>query len=396
MAFAFYFAEGAPIGFIWWAMPTLLRQHGFGIDVIGKLTALLTLPWVLKFLWAPLIDVFRNKQFGYTGWIGVSQLLMCLTLLPLVFIPLEGNLALWGTFLFMHSICAATQDVSVDALVINVVAIKEKGFLNGLMQAGMLLGRSLFGGGALLLATNAGLHITISVMILVILSTTLLLFFISEPSTIHSDKKRITEFKHNLIDAFKPRRTWFAIGFALTAAAAFESVGAMARPFMTDKKISTETIGVFFGLPVVLSMLTGGLIGGYFSDKMKRIRSTSLFLCGFVFMAIVISINSFIFPDTKPIIWISLFTLMYLFIGMFTAASYALFMDVSNPKLGATQFSTFMAATNGCEAWVVWSTGILVASYSYGLAFLLMAFVSLGSLFFLRKIKVEIVQPINY
>jgi len=113
-------------------------------------------------------------------------------------------------------------------------------------------------------------------------------------------------------------------------------------------------------------------------------------------MAIVISINSFIFPDTKPIIWISLFTLMYLFIGMFTAASYALFMDVSNPKLGATQFSTFMAATNGCEAWVVWSTGILVASYSYGLAFLLMAFVSLGSLFFLRKIKVEIVQPINY
>jgi len=369
-------------------MPTLLRQHGIEIDIIGRFTAILTLPWVFKFLWAPLIDVFRSKSFGYTGWIGLSQLLMCITLLPLVFIPLEGNLMLWGILLFFHSIFAATQDVSVDALVINVVASKEKGMLNGLMQAGMLLGRSLFGGGALLIASSSGLHITIGLMILVIFSTLLLLNFIKEPQHVKAENKRVNEFQKNLIASFKPKSTWYAIAFALTAAAAFEAVGAMAGPFMTDKKLSIESIGFFFGLPVVLSMLGGGLLGGYFSDRMKRRLSTTLFLCGFVSMAITIAVVGYIFPDSHSPVWVSLFILMYFSIGMFTATSYALFMDVSNPKLGATQFSTFMAATNGCEAWVVWTAGILAASYSYSLAFLIMSIVSLGSLLFLRKMNV--------
>ncbi|MBK5283811.1 MAG: hypothetical protein JJE25_00275 [Bacteroidia bacterium] len=161
IAFAFYFAEGAPIGFIWWAMPTLLRQSGAHIDVIGTFTAILTLPWVFKFLWAPLVDVLRSSRFGFTKWIALAQACMCLTLLPLVFIPLSGNIVLWGVMLLLHSLCAATQDVSVDALVINVVAQKETGMLNGYMQAGMLLGRSLFGGGALIFMQTLGLQITV-------------------------------------------------------------------------------------------------------------------------------------------------------------------------------------------------------------------------------------------
>jgi len=94
IVFAFYFAEGIPIGFIWWAMPTLLNQNGVEVDVIGSFTALLTLPWILKFLWAPLIDILRTPNFGFKKWIGVSQLAMCLTLIPLLFIPISGNI-LW-------------------------------------------------------------------------------------------------------------------------------------------------------------------------------------------------------------------------------------------------------------------------------------------------------------
>ncbi|MBL7961679.1 hypothetical protein JNL27_15705, partial [bacterium] len=119
IAFAYYFAEGAPIGFIWWTMPTLMRQHGVEINTITAFTAILTLPWVFKFLWAPLVDVLRSPRFGFTHFITWSQLLMCLTLLPLLFIPLEGNVMGWGVFLFLHSLSAATQDVSVDAMVIH-------------------------------------------------------------------------------------------------------------------------------------------------------------------------------------------------------------------------------------------------------------------------------------
>ena len=71
---------------------------------------------------------------------------------------------------------------------------------------------------------------------------------------------------------------------------------------------------------------------------------------------------------------------VYLGIGVLTAASYALFMDLTRPALGATQFSTFMAATNGCEAWATYSVGRLAGSLGYGPAFLGMAFASLLSL----------------
>ncbi|MDO8999014.1 MAG: MFS transporter [Bacteroidota bacterium] len=389
IAFAFYFAEGAPIGFIWWTMPTLLRQNGAGIDLVGTFTAILILPWVFKFLWAPLVDVLRSPRFGFIKWIGVSQGLMCLTLIPLIFIPLSGNILCWCTFLFIHSLCAATQDVSVDAMIINSFSNQETGMLNGYMQAGMLLGRSIFGGGALILISKFGIPLTVSLMVIAIFLTMILLLFIKEPAIVISNEKRLENFKKNLKKTLVAKKTWFTIAFALTAASAFEAAGAMSGPFLTDKKISSETIGFFFGVPVAISMLIGGFIGGFLSDRMSRKTSVLLFLFGFVLTVSSISVIGFVYPSVSHFIWISLFVVMYFFTGMFTTASYALFMDVSDPKLGATQFSTFMAATNGCESWVVLTAGVLSASHGYGIAFLVMCLVSVLSLFFLAKIKIK-------
>ncbi len=49
---ALYLSEGAPIGFIWWALPTRLRMAGVTVEQITLLTAVLVLPWAFKFLWA--------------------------------------------------------------------------------------------------------------------------------------------------------------------------------------------------------------------------------------------------------------------------------------------------------------------------------------------------------
>ena len=48
-----------------------------------------------------------------------------------------------------------------------------------------------------------------------------------------------------------------------------------------------------------------------------------------------------------------------------------------------------MAATNGCEAWTVWSAGFIIAGYGYSPAFILMSIVSLASLLLLKKIKLD-------
>ena len=53
----------------------------------------------------------------------------------------------------MHALAASTQDVAIDALAIGAVPPQTRGRLNGAMQAGMLTGRSVFGGGMLILGT---------------------------------------------------------------------------------------------------------------------------------------------------------------------------------------------------------------------------------------------------
>jgi len=384
-----YLTEGAPIGFIWWAMPTLLRQENVAIDSITSLTAILILPWIFKFIWAPLIDSIRNEKRGYKFWILISQLFMGLALVPLIFISPQNNFFIWGLFLFIHSFSAATQDVSIDALVINVIAKNERGKLNGFMNAGMLIGRSVFGGGTLILAYELGLSYMLGLLVIIIISVMVVLIFVKESIISLRTKNQFENFTKNFSLSFKSKNTWFAILFALTSAAAFEVAGGLAGPFLTDLKLSQESIGIFFALPVVLAMFIGGLIGGYISDKINRKSAVRLFLTGFVAAVIIISIYNFIEPFVNEYVFLSAYTVMYFFVGLFTASSYALFMDLTNPNIGGTQFSTYMAATNGCEAWTVWSAGYIVAGYGYSPAYILMGIVSLASLLFLRKIKIN-------
>jgi PAT family beta-lactamase induction signal transducer AmpG len=385
---AFYLTEGAPIGFIWWAMPTLLRKENVAIDSITSLIAILVLPWIFKFIWAPLIDSFRNEKRGYKFWIFISQLLMGASLLPLIFIPAQNNFFVWGLFLFIHSFAAASQDVSIDAMVINVIAKNERGKLNGFMNAGMLIGRSIFGGGTLIIGYALGLNYMLILLATIIFSTMLLLLFVDEPISASEVKNQFKVFKSNFSLSFHEKNTWFAILFALTSASAFEAAGGLAGPFLTDLNINQETIGIFFAVPVVIAMFIGGLIGGYISDKINRKKAVGVFLSGFVASIIFISIFNYVNISSSATGFFSGFTVMYFFVGLFTASSYALFMDLTNPKIGGTQFSTYMAATNGCEAWSVWAAGNVITGYGYSPAFILMCIVSLLSLFALKKIKI--------
>lgn len=384
-----YLTEGAPIGFIWWAMPTLLRQQNVAIESITSLTAILILPWIFKFIWAPLVDSFRSEKRGYKFWILISQLFMGAALIPLIFISPQNNFFIWGLFLFIHSLSAATQDVSIDALVINVIAKTERGKLNGFMNAGMLLGRSLFGGGTLILAYELGLNYMIGLLVIIIFAVMTVLIFVKEPAPPPKTKNQLEYFIKNFSLSFTSKNTWFAILFAFTSAAAFEVAGGLAGPFLTDLNVSQKTIGIFFALPVVIAMFSGGLVGGYISDKINRKSAVRFFLAGFVAAVLIISIYNFIDPLRNEIVFLSAYSVMYFFVGLFTASSYALFMDVTNPKIGGTQFSTYMAATNGCEAWTVWSAGFIISGYGYSPAFILMSVVSLASLVFLRKIKID-------
>jgi MFS transporter, PAT family, beta-lactamase induction signal transducer AmpG len=148
-----YLGEGAPIGFIWWTLPTLWKDAGMGVPEITAFTSVVIFPWIFKFIWSPLIDVFRNEKWNFKAWILGAQSMMILSLLPLLFMDFSPVIF---PFLFIHAIAASTQDAAIDAYAISVTPKEELGSVNGWMQFGMLAGRAGIGGLGIVFANKFG------------------------------------------------------------------------------------------------------------------------------------------------------------------------------------------------------------------------------------------------
>lgn len=373
-----YFSEGAPIGYVWWAMPTRLRQAGMPVEEVGALIALLTLPWALKFLWAPAIDRLRGPRWGYRAWITAAQLAMGAAILPLGLID-SVALTHWAALLLLaHAVAAATQDVAIDALAIATIPEAERARTTGWMQAGMLVGRALFGGLALSLEAVVGAEIIIFALVGCIWVTLLMLWLTpSRALGMHPPSATASEPLSAALRRLATRRsTWLGLGVALTAGAGFEAVGGLIGPMLIDRGATQEAIGAFFALPVVALMVLGGLAGGVAADRFGHLRlvvSSVLLIAACVLTLAGAQSLSGATPQMLMIVAAP----MYLFIGSLTAASYALFMDLTDTAIGGTQFSLYMSATNACEVWAVAAAGALVGLSGYGLGFTLPAVASL-------------------
>ena len=378
--------EGAPIGFIWWALPAMLSLKGVAVQEITSLTALLILPWALKFLWAPLIDIYSHGKFGTRGWIIITQLLMGVSLVPLIFINPTENIGLLGAVLFIHALFSSTQDIAIDTLCIRNVKHEELGRINGYMQAGMLTGRSIFGGGVIYASSFTGWNTAILIMIGFITIPVIVLFFLKGEREIVKPERKYSSYVLNLRKAFGYKATWFGILFALTGAAAFESAGALTSPFLVSIGAGEKVIGLFFLIPAVLAMLLGGILAGRLFDKKSSVKTLVFSMLGYVITITGLGIT-YLYGLRSVYAALILLTTMYLFIGAFTASSYALFMRLTNKELGATQFSTFMAATNGCESWSGWAGGRIAGTSGYGISFIVMSGVTVISMIVLKWLK---------
>ncbi len=370
--FGLYACEGAPIGFLWWALPPKLRADGMPVAEITALTATLVLPWTFKFLWAPLIDLL-SARVRLSSWIAGAQLGMALTLLPLAFVDI-GSARSWVWILLVaHALCAATQDVAIDALAIQTVPEDERGSINGFMQAGMLLGRSVFGGGALMASRFVSFRAVVGLVIAWVLATSVLSLSTRSAARPPPRERRLLA---ELGAALGRRSTWLGLGIALTAGAAFEAVGAVAGPLLIDRGLDTGDVGTFLFLPAVVAMTVGSLAGGRLADAVgaRRATAASVGIVAATVLALAIASHG------APPVLLVILGLIYLGIGLLTASSYTLFMQLTDPRLAATQFSAFMGATNGCEAWAGFAVGRIQARAGYGTAFTVLALSSLLAL----------------
>lgn len=146
-------------------------------------------------------------------------------------------------------------------------------------------------------------------------------------------------------------------------------------------------MGFFYGFPVVAATLAGGLSGGALADRFEVRRTVALSMLGWVLMICALAAFDLQADENSAHrIHFVLLTGMYFFVGAFTASSYALFMRLTHPAVAATQFSVFMAATNGCESWSAWTGGRLTTLWGYPASFAVLCGVSLASLLLLAPL----------
>ena len=146
---ALYMSQGIPFGFVTVTLKAYLTERGLGIDQIGTVLAMGTLPWAFKWLWGPVIDRFEFLPMGRRRpWILLAQCLMELTVGAMIAVPdLVAGVAALSWMVFAHNVFSSLQDVSVDALAVDLLKEQERGRVNGLMYGSSYLGTFIGGAG---------------------------------------------------------------------------------------------------------------------------------------------------------------------------------------------------------------------------------------------------------
>ncbi len=145
-----YFAEGLPYTIVMMMSGVFFKSLGASNVFIG-LTSFLSLPWILKFAWAPMVDYYASRR----TWIVVAQVVLSLLIVAAASVAPTGFAVGAGvTVLFAIAIASATQDVAIDGYYLDVLSEKEKAFFVGVRNAAYKIAW-LFGSGALVALAGA-------------------------------------------------------------------------------------------------------------------------------------------------------------------------------------------------------------------------------------------------
>ncbi|WP_343224643.1 MFS transporter [Oleiagrimonas sp.] len=150
------FASGLPLALSGSALQAWFTQAGLSLRDIGWIT-LIGQAYVLKFLWAPLLDRLPLPWLGRRrGWILLMQLLCGMALVSMSFYTPQGSA---GTLAFLGVLLAfssATQDIAYDAHRTDLLRPEERGWGTAMMQGGYRTAMLVSGALALILADHVG------------------------------------------------------------------------------------------------------------------------------------------------------------------------------------------------------------------------------------------------
>ena len=271
-----YFTQGLPYVLVVSVSVIMYKKLGVSNEDIGLYTSLLYLPWVLKPLWSPFIDLKSTKR----KWFLSMQLIMAIAILG-VGLSLPTNMFFITTLacFWMAAFASATNDIASDGYYMLGLTEKKQSFFVGMRSTfyrlAMVTGEGLIVIVAGFLENKYGDNtkawsMTMTMAAFLMLALTVSNFFVTPK--FESSEAIQTEKPKGFLEVFKSFFNKPGIGIALAFILTFRlgesQLVKMAAPFLLDDAsqgglgYSTEQLGTIFGTAGVISLSIGGILGG--------------------------------------------------------------------------------------------------------------------------------------
>ena len=276
-----YFTQGLPYVLVVTVSVIMYKKLGVSNEDIGLYTSLLYLPWVLKPLWSPFVDLKSTKR----NWFLSMQLVIAIALLG-VGLTIPSNMFLTTTLacFWMAAFASATNDIASDGYYMLGLTEKKQSFFVGMRSTfyrlAMVTGEGLIVFGAGFLEEKYGDNtkawsITMTAAAFLMLALTISNFFVApkyeDSNEIASEKPK--SFFEVFISFFKKPHIGLALAFILTYRLGESQLVKMASPFLLDTAdkgglgYTTKELGVLFGTVGVIALTVGGILGGILISK---------------------------------------------------------------------------------------------------------------------------------
>lgn len=383
------FSSGLPLSLCASTLQAWMATVDTSIRTIGLFT-LAQVPYVLKFLWAPLMDRYALPFFDRRrSWIMLSQALLMIAIVLMAFSDPRSNLPLMGLLALMIAFLSATQDIAFDAYRTEILEDKERGIGVGISVSAYRIAMIVSGAGVLIMADHIGWQAAFLIVSLLFVAG--MAGVVLGPDADVRSRAPVT-LNEAVVEPFREflarRRAWLLLVFIVLYKLGDAFAGSLSTVFLiSGLEFSLTEVGVINKVISLVMTIAGVLIGG---GLMIRL---SLFNALFWFGAVQALTNlgfMFLAWHGKDYIGaVMVVALENLAGGMGTAAFVALLMALCNHRYTATQFALLSALASLGRVFVGPPSGELVAMLGWTQFYLitfLMALPGLVLLWYLRTV----------
>lgn len=280
-----YFTEGLPYVIVMTVSVIMYKRLEISNTDIALYTSWLYLPWVIKPLWSPVVDILKTKRF----WIIIMQLVIGAGLAGVALtIPTDNFFKYTLAFLWLTAFSSATHDISADGFYMIGLSKHDQAFFVGIRSTfyriAMITGQGLLvmvaGYFEELHPENISIAWSITFTILAGLISIFMIYhkFIlpypkNDVPAVSENKDLFKEFLNTFVLFFKKKNIGIILTFLLIYRLGESQLVKLAAPFLLDAKeagglsLSTGEVGFIYGTVGLISLTLGGLLGGILASK---------------------------------------------------------------------------------------------------------------------------------